>query len=53
MEQRSFQLQRALKIKREQRLIHEALASGPEQPLTRAKMDKLKGKILRPKKKPR
>ena len=45
--QRSFEIDAALRAKNDQRLIDEALASGPEEPLTRAKMDKIKEKILR------
>jgi hypothetical protein len=48
--QRTFEIDAALKTKREQTLIDEALASGPEEPLTRAKMDKIRASILRPKK---
>ena len=38
--QRSFEIDAALKTASARRLIDEALASGPEQPLTRAKLDK-------------
>ncbi len=45
--QRSFEIDAALKTRSDQRLIDEALASGPEEPLTRAKMDKIKDRALR------
>ena len=48
--QRSFDIDAALKTRADQRLIDEALASGPEEPLTRAKLDKIRNRILRPKK---
>jgi hypothetical protein len=48
--QRTFEIDAALKTKSDQRLIDEALASGPEAPLTRARMDRIKEKTLRPKK---
>ena len=48
--QRTFEIEAALKTGRDQRLIDEALASGPEEPLTRAKMDKIRNRILRAKK---
>lgn len=47
---RSFEIDAALKTKADQRLIDEALASGPEEPLTRAAMDKMKDRVLRRKK---
>jgi len=46
--QRSFEIDAALKTRGDQRLIDEALASGPEEPLTRAKMDKIRDRALRP-----
>jgi len=49
--QRSFEIDAALRTKRDQRLVDEALASGPEEPLTRAKLDELRTRVLRPKKK--
>ena len=48
--QRSFEIDAALKTRSDQRLIDEALASGPEEPLTRAKMDRIKDRALRPQK---
>jgi hypothetical protein len=47
--QRTFEIDATLKTRSDQRLIDEALASGPEEPLTRAKMDKIRDRILRPK----
>ena len=44
--QRSFEIDAALRTKRDQRLVDEALASGPEEPLTRSKMDKIRDKVL-------
>ena len=46
--QRSFEIDAALKTRSDQRLIDEALASGPEEPLTRAKMDKIRDRALHP-----
>ena len=40
--QRSFEMDAALRTKGDQALIDEALASGPEEPLTRTKMDKIR-----------
>ena len=48
--QRSFEIDAALRTRRDQRLIDEALASGPEEPLTRAKLKKIRDGILRPRK---
>jgi plasmid stability protein len=48
--QRTFDIDAALKTRSDQRLIDEALASGPEEPLTWAKMDKIRNRILRPQK---
>jgi len=45
--QRSFEIDAALRTKRDQRLIDEALASGPEEPLTRAKMNKIRTRVLK------
>ena len=47
--QRSFDIDAALQTERDQRLIDEALASGPERPLTRAKMEAIRAKVLGPK----
>jgi plasmid stability protein len=45
--QRSFEIDAALRTKGDQRLIDEALASGPEEPLTRAKLRKIRDSIVR------
>jgi plasmid stability protein len=45
--QRSFEIDAALKTASDQRLIDEALASGPEEPLTRAKMDRIRDRAMR------
>jgi hypothetical protein len=45
--QRSFEIDATLRTKRDQRLIDEALASGPEEPLTRAKMNKIRTRVLK------
>ncbi len=47
--QRTFEIDAALKTGSDQRLIDEALARGPEEPLTRTKMDKIRARILHPK----
>ncbi len=44
--QRSFDIDAVLQSKRDQRLIDEAMASGPESPLTRAKMDQIRNRVL-------
>jgi plasmid stability protein len=44
--QRSFDIDAALRTKGDQRLIDEALASGPESPLTRAKLEAIRAKVL-------
>ncbi len=48
--QRSFEIDAALRTKRDQRLIDEALASGPEEPLNRAMMDKIRDRMPHAKK---
>ncbi len=48
--QRSFEIDAALRTKRDQRLIDEAFASGPERPLSRIQMDKIRDTVLRRKK---
>ena len=48
--QRSFEIDAALRSKRDQRLVDDALASGPEERLTRDKMDKIRDGVLRRKK---
>lgn len=47
--QRSFDIDAVLQTKRDQRLIDEAIASGPESPLTRAKMDEIRARVMGPK----
>jgi plasmid stability protein len=48
--QRTFEIDAAMKTRSDQRLIDEALASGPEEPLTRAAMDKVRDRVLGSKK---
>ncbi len=48
--QRSFDIEAALNTERDQRWVNEALASGPETPLTRAEMDAVRDRVLRRKK---
>ena len=43
----SFKVQSALNTKRDQKWIDEALGSGPEEPLTRVEMDKVRDRVLR------
>ncbi len=45
--QQSFDLEVALNAERDQRWVDEALASGPETPLTRAEMDAVRDRVLR------
>lgn len=47
--ERTFEIDAALNTKRDQRWINEALASGPESPLTEAEMDAIRNRILNPK----
>ena len=44
------EIEAPLKTRGDQRLIDEVLVSGPGEPLTKAKMDKIRDRILRPKK---
>ena len=44
---RSFELEALFHSKRDQRWIDEALASGPETPLSRSEMDAIRDRILR------
>ncbi len=44
--QRSFDIEAASNTKRDQRWMDEALTSGPESPLTRADMDKVRDRVL-------
>jgi hypothetical protein len=48
--ERSFQIDGALTSKRDQKWIDEAIASGPESPLTRKEMDAIRDRILRDRK---
>jgi plasmid stability protein len=44
--QHSFEVESALTSERDQSWVDEALASGPETPLTRAEMDKVRDRVL-------
>jgi plasmid stability protein len=44
--ERSFEIEAALNTKRDQKWVNQALASGPETPLTRAEMDKVRNRVL-------
>ena len=46
--ERTFEIDAALNTKRDQRWIDEALASGPESPLTESDMDTIRDRILKP-----
>lgn len=48
--ERTFQIDAALNTKRDQRWIDEAIASGPETPLTRKEMDAIRNRVLKRKK---
>ena len=45
--ERTFQIDAALTAKRDQKWIDEAIASGPETPLTRKEMDAIRDRALR------
>jgi hypothetical protein len=45
--ERTFEIDVALTTKRDQRWIDEALASGPESPLTEKEMDAIRDRILK------
>jgi len=45
--ERTFQIDAALSTKRDQRWIDEAIASGPQTPLTRREMDAIRNRVLR------
>ena len=45
--ERTFQIDAALNTKRDQRWVDEALASGPESPLTEKEMDAIRDRILK------
>jgi hypothetical protein len=48
--ERTFQIDAALTTKRDQKWLDEAVASGPEAPLTRKEMDAIRNHVLRDKK---
>jgi plasmid stability protein len=45
--ERTFQIDAALTAKRDQKWIDEAIASGPEAPLTRKEMDAIRNRVLK------
>ena len=45
--ERTFEIDAALTTKRDQRWIEEAMASGPESPLTEKEMDAIRDRILK------
>jgi plasmid stability protein len=45
--ERTFQIDAALNTKRDQRWIDEAIASGPESPLTKKEMNSIRNRILK------
>jgi hypothetical protein len=48
--ERTFQIDTALTTKCDQRWMDEAMASGPETPLTKKEMDAIRDRVLRDKK---
>lgn len=48
--ERTFQIDAALNTKRDQRWIDEAMASGPETPLSKKEMEAIRNRVLRAKK---
>jgi hypothetical protein len=44
--QQSFEIDAALNTRRDQRWVDQALSSGPETPLTRAELDKVRDRVL-------
>jgi plasmid stability protein len=48
--ERTFQIDAALNTRRDQRWINEAIASGPETPLTKKQMNTIRNRVLRGKK---
>ena len=48
--ERTFQIDAALTTKRDQKWIEEAIASGPETPLTKKEIDAIRDRVLRGKK---
>ncbi len=45
--ERTFQIDAALNTRRDQRWIDEAIASGPETPLTKRQMNAIRNRVLR------
>lgn len=45
--ERTFQIDAALNTRRDQRWIDEAIASGPETPLTKKEMDAIRDRVSR------
>jgi hypothetical protein len=48
--ERTFQIDAALNTKRDQRWVDEAMASGPETPLSKKEMEAIRNRVLRAKK---
>ena len=48
--ERTFQIDAILYTKRDQKWIDEAIASGPERPLTKREMDAIRDRVLKRKK---
>ena len=48
--ERTFEMDAALTTQRDQQWVDEALASGPETPLTKKEMDAVRDRVLRRKK---
>jgi plasmid stability protein len=48
--ERTFQIDAALNTKRDQKWIDEAIASGPETPLSKKEMEAIRNRVLRAKK---
>ncbi len=44
--QRSFDIDAAIRTRRDQKWIDEALTSGPQEPLTRSKLGKVRKQVL-------
>ena len=44
--ERCFEIEAALNTKHDQKRVNQALTSGPETPLTRAEMDKVRNRVL-------
>jgi plasmid stability protein len=45
--ERTFQIDAALNTRRDQRWIDEAIASGPETPLSKKEMDAIRNRVLK------